>query len=107
IQVGVFPLTRPFEHNTFGLNAAVIARKGAQRSWSEIGEKRSVHKVTLTALIVIGGIDVEDSVWRVMKHCFTNPLAKQLNWRGINGKTAFHKTIGSQQQPQIKRQKPT
>ncbi|KAA0721485.1 hypothetical protein E1301_Tti020124 [Triplophysa tibetana] len=22
-------------------------------------------------------------------HCFTKPLAKQLNWRGINGKTAF------------------
>ncbi|KAA8577447.1 hypothetical protein FQN60_013980, partial [Etheostoma spectabile] len=48
---------------------------GAQRSWSEIGEKRSVHKVTITALSVIGGIDVKDSVWRVMKHCFTKPLA--------------------------------
>ncbi|XP_071059130.1 uncharacterized protein [Pseudochaenichthys georgianus] len=40
---------------------------------------------------VIGGLDVKDCVWRVMKHCFTNSLAKQLNWRGINGKTAFHR----------------
>ncbi|KAA8577949.1 hypothetical protein FQN60_005331 [Etheostoma spectabile] len=89
------------------MNTTRFARKGAQRSWSELGEKRSVHKVTITALSVTGGIDVKDSVWRVMKRCFTNPLAKQLNWGGINGKTAFHKTIGSQQQPQIKRQKPT
>lgn len=45
----------------------------------------------MTALNVIGGVDIKDSVWRVMKHCFTNSLAKQLNWRGINGKTAFHR----------------
>uniref|UniRef100_A0A8C0XX15 DUF4806 domain-containing protein n=1 Tax=Cyprinus carpio carpio TaxID=630221 RepID=A0A8C0XX15_CYPCA len=45
----------------------------------------------ITALSVIGGVDIKDSVWRVMKHCFTNSLAKQLNWRGINGKTAFHR----------------
>ncbi|KAF4113644.1 hypothetical protein G5714_006189 [Onychostoma macrolepis] len=37
------------------------------------------------------GVDVKDSVWRVMGHCITNSLGKQLNWRGINGKTAFHK----------------
>lgn len=45
----------------------------------------------ITALSVIGGIDTKDTVWRVMKHCFTNSLAKQLNWRGINGKTAFRR----------------
>ncbi|KAJ8332561.1 hypothetical protein SKAU_G00423500 [Synaphobranchus kaupii] len=42
-------------------------------------------------MTVIGGVDIKDSVWRVMKHCFSNSLAKQLNWRGINGKTAFHR----------------
>ncbi|RVE69048.1 hypothetical protein OJAV_G00073800 [Oryzias javanicus] len=26
-----------------------------------------------------------------MKQCFTNTLAKQLNWRGVNGKTAFQR----------------
>ncbi|XP_049897756.1 uncharacterized protein LOC126388602 [Epinephelus moara] len=39
---------------------------------------------------VIGGVDIKDTVWRIMKHLFTNSLAKQLNWRGVNGKTAFH-----------------
>ncbi|KAL1268448.1 hypothetical protein QQF64_033811 [Cirrhinus molitorella] len=39
----------------------------------------------IVALSVIGGVDVKDTVWRVMKHCLTNPLAKQLNWRGVNG----------------------
>ncbi|KAF4109510.1 hypothetical protein G5714_010583 [Onychostoma macrolepis] len=46
---------------------------------------------SITALSFIGGVDVKDSVWRVMGHCITNSLGKQLNWRGINGKTAFHK----------------
>uniref|UniRef100_A0A8C4T8C4 DUF4806 domain-containing protein n=1 Tax=Erpetoichthys calabaricus TaxID=27687 RepID=A0A8C4T8C4_ERPCA len=31
-----------------------------------------------------------DTVWRIMRQTFTNSLAKQLNWRGINGKTCFH-----------------
>lgn len=44
----------------------------------------------ITALSVIGGVDIKDTVWRIMKHLFTNSLAKQLNWRGVNGKTAFH-----------------
>lgn len=42
------------------------------------------------ALSVIGGVDIKDTVWRIMKNLFTNSLAKQLNWRGVNGKTAFH-----------------
>ncbi|XP_078027182.1 uncharacterized protein LOC144464333 [Epinephelus lanceolatus] len=44
----------------------------------------------ITALSVIGGVDIKDMVWMIMKHLFTNSLAKQLNWRGVNGKTAFH-----------------
>uniref|UniRef100_A0A672GHG3 DUF4806 domain-containing protein n=1 Tax=Salarias fasciatus TaxID=181472 RepID=A0A672GHG3_SALFA len=39
---------------------------------------------------VIGGVDIKDTVWRIMKNVFSNSLAKQLNWRGVNGKTAFH-----------------
>ncbi|XP_024116108.1 uncharacterized protein LOC112137831 [Oryzias melastigma] len=45
----------------------------------------------ITALSVIGGVDIKDSVWRIMKRCLTNALAKQLNWRGVNGKTAFQR----------------
>ncbi|XP_016332374.1 uncharacterized protein LOC107680838 [Sinocyclocheilus anshuiensis] len=54
-------------------------------------EEADLKNKMITALSVIGGVDIKDSVWRVMKHCFTNSLAKQLNWRGINGKTAFHR----------------
>ena len=44
----------------------------------------------ITALSVIGGVDVKDTVWWIMTKVFTNSLAKQLNWRGVNGKMAFH-----------------
>ncbi|XP_050956824.1 uncharacterized protein LOC127157632 [Labeo rohita] len=53
-------------------------------------EEEDLKNKMITTLSVIGGVDIKDSVWRIMKHCFANPLAKQLNWRGINGKTAFH-----------------
>ncbi|XP_073778635.1 uncharacterized protein isoform X2 [Danio rerio] len=53
-------------------------------------EEEDLKNKMITTFSVIGGVDIKDSVWRIMKHCFTNTLAKQLNWRGINGKTAFH-----------------
>ncbi|KAK5880580.1 hypothetical protein CesoFtcFv8_023593 [Champsocephalus esox] len=56
-----------------------------------VREEADLQNKMITALSVIGGLDVKDCVWRVMKHCFTNSLVKQLNWRGINGKTAFHR----------------
>lgn len=37
----------------------------------------------------MGGVDTKDTVWRIMKYTLSNSLAKMLNWRGINGKTAF------------------
>jgi len=32
---------------------------------------------------------VKESVWRIMSKLMTNQLAKQINWRGLNGKYAF------------------
>ncbi|KAL7394939.1 hypothetical protein ABVT39_007483 [Epinephelus coioides] len=55
-----------------------------------VREEADYKKKMITALSVIGGVDIKDTVWRIMKHLFTNSLAKQLNWRGVNGKTAFH-----------------
>ncbi|XP_028254481.1 uncharacterized protein LOC114453560 [Parambassis ranga] len=36
----------------------------------------------------IGGADVKDTTWRVLKKLISNTLAKSLNWRGVNGKTS-------------------
>ncbi|RVE56169.1 hypothetical protein OJAV_G00233850 [Oryzias javanicus] len=52
-------------------------------------EETALKNKMITDLSVGGGVDIKDSVWRIMKQCFTNALAKQLNWRGVNGKTAF------------------
>ncbi|XP_073728202.1 uncharacterized protein [Misgurnus anguillicaudatus] len=54
-------------------------------------EEDDLKNKMIMALSVIGGLDIKDTVWRVMKHCFTNCLAKQPKWRGINGKTAFQR----------------
>ncbi|XP_028254437.1 uncharacterized protein LOC114430561 [Parambassis ranga] len=36
----------------------------------------------------IGGADVKDTTWQVLKKLISNTLAKSLNWRGVNGKTS-------------------
>nr|XP_055049580.1 uncharacterized protein LOC129435105 isoform X2 [Misgurnus anguillicaudatus] len=38
---------------------------------------------------LIGGTDVRDCTWRILKRVIANSLAKNLNWRGVNGKTSF------------------
>ncbi|KAL2097880.1 hypothetical protein ACEWY4_007087 [Coilia grayii] len=40
---------------------------------------------------VIGGMNTKDCVWKMMGRVFTNELARNLNWRGINGKVALSK----------------
>uniref|UniRef100_A0A8C9ZIS3 DUF4806 domain-containing protein n=1 Tax=Sander lucioperca TaxID=283035 RepID=A0A8C9ZIS3_SANLU len=39
--------------------------------------------------LVIGGTAVKDTVWRMMGFLLTNQVARQLNWKGVNGKGAF------------------
>ncbi|XP_024126056.1 uncharacterized protein LOC112145186, partial [Oryzias melastigma] len=41
-------------------------------------EETDLKNKMITALSVIGGVDIKDSVWRIMKRCLTNALAKQL-----------------------------
>ncbi|XP_056123945.1 uncharacterized protein LOC130102073 [Rhinichthys klamathensis goyatoka] len=40
-----------------------------------------------------GGLTVKESVWRIMTKLMTNRLAKQINWRGLNGKYAFEQLV--------------
>lgn len=49
--------------------------------------KNIVFQVTYFGLA--GGLTVKESVWRIMSKLLTNPLAKQINWRGVNGKFGF------------------
>nr|XP_055049605.1 uncharacterized protein LOC129435180 [Misgurnus anguillicaudatus]XP_055049606.1 uncharacterized protein LOC129435180 [Misgurnus anguillicaudatus] len=39
-----------------------------------------------TYLGLVGGFDLKDTVWRVLKATFTTALARGMNWRGVNGK---------------------
>ncbi|XP_038830914.1 uncharacterized protein LOC120029717 [Salvelinus namaycush] len=40
-------------------------------------------------LSLIGGCDVKDVVWRLMRHTISNALAKNMNWRGVNRKISL------------------
>ncbi|XP_052427350.1 uncharacterized protein LOC127969427 isoform X3 [Carassius gibelio] len=51
-------------------------------------------KKTLTiTLAQRGGTAVKDTVWRMMGYLLTNELARQMNWKGANGKAAFKNLI--------------
>ncbi|KAA0721524.1 hypothetical protein E1301_Tti021149 [Triplophysa tibetana] len=38
---------------------------------------------------LIGGTDVRDCTWHILKRVIANSLGKNLNWRGVNGKTSL------------------
>lgn len=38
---------------------------------------------------LIGGTDVCDCTWRVLRRLFANNLAKQLSWSGVDGKMSL------------------
>ncbi len=38
-----------------------------------------------------GGESVKSTVWRVLKQAIKNDLAKNISWRGLNGKVPFEK----------------
>ncbi|XP_029541507.1 uncharacterized protein LOC115144609 [Oncorhynchus nerka] len=40
-------------------------------------------------LSLVGGCDVKDVVWRLMRHTISNALAKNMNWRGVNRKISL------------------
>jgi len=43
-------------------------------------------------LALRGGTTVKESVWRILSFLLSNDMARQINWRGINGKAAFKDT---------------
>lgn len=63
-------------------------QQGLQSLESQLQESDFRSKL-IKHLSLIGGSDVKDTVWRLMKHLITNTLAKDTNWRGVNGKTSM------------------
>ncbi|KAI4874841.1 hypothetical protein NFI96_028641, partial [Prochilodus magdalenae] len=51
--------------------------------------KKPFKKITVLELGLIGGADIRDTVWHILKQTIKNNLAKTVNWRGVNGKTSF------------------
>ncbi|KAL7852024.1 hypothetical protein SRHO_G00178090 [Serrasalmus rhombeus] len=47
------------------------------------------RKKLVLELGLVGGADIKDTVWRILKQTIKNDLAETVNWRGVNGKTGF------------------
>uniref|UniRef100_A0A9J7ZVN5 DUF4806 domain-containing protein n=1 Tax=Cyprinus carpio carpio TaxID=630221 RepID=A0A9J7ZVN5_CYPCA len=47
----------------------------------------------ITYLGLVGGFDLKDTVWRVLKATFTTPVARGMNWRGVNGKIGVQRLV--------------
>uniref|UniRef100_A0A667YNN4 Uncharacterized protein n=1 Tax=Myripristis murdjan TaxID=586833 RepID=A0A667YNN4_9TELE len=75
----------------------IIIRKGDRKSGKQNGDQTFSQmqrtavegKQGINHLSLVGGFDIKDTVWRIMKQTITNNLAKHTNWRGINGKMAM------------------
>ncbi|XP_031140219.1 uncharacterized protein LOC116039527 [Sander lucioperca] len=52
-------------------------------------QDQEFKKNLTTTLTQRGGTAVKDTVWRMMGFLLTNQVARQLNWKGVNGKGAF------------------
>ncbi|XP_060745416.1 uncharacterized protein LOC132858889 [Tachysurus vachellii] len=46
-----------------------------------------------TYLGLVGGFDLKDTVWRVLKATFTTAVAHGMNWRGVNGKIGVQRLV--------------
>lgn len=62
----------------------VRGQQGLQRLESQLQESDFRSKL-INHLSLIGGSDVKDTFWRLMKTTISNTLAKETNWRGVNG----------------------
>ncbi|KAK0152149.1 hypothetical protein N1851_006459 [Merluccius polli] len=56
-----------------------------------IKTKQVKRKDLVITLGLLGGANLKDTVWRVMKQILVNNLATRINWTGLHGKLAFNK----------------
>ncbi|XP_067274662.1 uncharacterized protein [Pseudorasbora parva] len=52
-------------------------------------QQEDYKTAVINTLALRGGTTVKESVWRILSFLLTNDMARQMNWRGINGKAAF------------------
>ncbi|XP_051987897.1 RNA-binding protein 12B-like isoform X3 [Xyrauchen texanus] len=55
----------------------------------DIKTKPEKRKDLVLTLGLAGGVNLKDTVWRVMKMLIQNDLACKMNWTGLHGKTSF------------------
>ncbi|KAK7138671.1 hypothetical protein R3I93_015939 [Phoxinus phoxinus] len=55
-------------------------------------QQEDYKTAVINTLALRGGTTVKESVWRILSFLLSNDMARQINWRGINGKAAFKDT---------------
>ncbi|CAL8341990.1 unnamed protein product [Gadus morhua 'NCC'] len=59
----------------------------------DLASQRDLHQELIITLGLAGGADAKDTVWRILKQAIKNDLAKNISWRGMNGKISFEKLL--------------
>ncbi|KAI2665804.1 Transmembrane protein 237 [Labeo rohita] len=60
---------------------------------SQSHSKEPADSESISYLGLVGGFDLKDIVWRVLKVTFTAAVARGMNWRGVNGKICVQRLV--------------
>nr|XP_054591439.1 uncharacterized protein LOC129155652 [Nothobranchius furzeri] len=78
VQIPVqLPLTSVEEVNTF-------------ENWLKDAAHSQLKQKLISSLAAIGGHDTKCITWNILAHIFHDDVGKQINWKGVNGKTSFN-----------------
>ncbi|XP_057688138.1 uncharacterized protein LOC130913494 isoform X1 [Corythoichthys intestinalis] len=86
-----------YHHPNKGSNEGTIPKgkipvetvEALKRLEAELHTDPGLKSNLISYLGLIGGFNLKDTVWRIMKTTISNHVAKQMNWRGINNKISF------------------
>nr|XP_055050986.1 transcription factor SPT20 homolog isoform X2 [Misgurnus anguillicaudatus] len=78
---------------TFKNHLPVKDTESLQCLEAELKTNTNIKSELINYLGLIGGVDVRDTVWRVLKATFSTTVARGMNWRGVNGKVCFQRLV--------------
>ncbi|XP_056442126.1 uncharacterized protein LOC130379371 [Gadus chalcogrammus] len=67
----------------------LVDKQALEALESDLASQRDLRQELVITLGLAGGADAKDTVWRILKQAIKNDLAKNISWRGMNGKISF------------------
>uniref|UniRef100_A0A8C5CZ63 DUF4806 domain-containing protein n=1 Tax=Gadus morhua TaxID=8049 RepID=A0A8C5CZ63_GADMO len=67
----------------------LVDKQALEALEGDLASQRDLRQELVITLRLAGGADAKDTVWRILKQAIKNDLAKNISWRGMNGKISF------------------